>query len=160
MYHGLFNNGFPEESEKEYWKEINLKWFVSKLSKEHKRSKKFQEFIKDININWITTHKTMKEVSRKVKKSPSQGTITIIHLLEQPIESLMVIGCDFYETGYFLGYHNFNTEEEIEKIRDRNYKGFTHDMVSQIKYLSQVWEKNSKFQTDEVLERIFKQGRE
>lgn len=157
LYHGLFSSGFPKENEKKHWQDIGLKWIVSKLSKDSKRSKKFKEFLGDMDISWLTSYGTMKKISKNVKKSPGQGTITIVHLLEQPIESLVVIGMDFYQTGYYLGYKNLNNEEQIEKIRKRNQKGKFHDMGSQIKYLAKIWKEDDRLKVDDVLEKILKQ---
>jgi len=157
LYHGLFSDGFPQESEKQHWREINLKWIVSKLGKSNSRSLRFEEFIKDIDIKWITTSKVRREISKYTKKSSSQGTITIVHLLQQPIKYLKVIGCDFYQTGYYLGYKGLQDEEQIENIRKINQSGKIHDMDSQIKYWAKLWKEDDRLKVDDVLEKILTQ---
>ena len=73
------------------------------------------------------------------------------------IKSLVVIGMDFYQTGYYLGYKNLNNEEQIEKIRKINQSGKFHDMVSQIKYLAKIWKEDDRLKVDDVLEKILTQ---
>ena len=154
LYHRLSGNIFPTAEDIKNWNDVGVKWVVTKAQKTNNRSKKFKDLIKNYDIAWETSYKVADEIKKYVERTPNQGLITILHLLNYSIKSLMVMGCDFYATGYHLGYKGITSEKEIEKIRVKSREGKLHNNPSQIIYLSKIWKDEPRFDVDEVLEKI------
>ncbi len=161
LYHGLFASGFPTQETVDYWEEVGVQWLISKAGdKIVPRHKKFSPLIKNKDILWIDARKNMASYKGEIKRSPSQGLITIKHLLQFPLKTLSIIGLDFYQSGYFVGYKNLDTEEKVERQRKINQAGKVHDMLSQSLFLQDLCEKDNRIIIDEVLEEIFKKKEE
>lgn len=154
LYHRLASQGFPQEKNIKHWCDVGLKWVVVKMQTDHKKITKLKGLIKNHDISWITSQKTVDELKKVMQRGPNQGVITITHLLSCPIKSLTVMGLDFYLTGYFQGYNNLTDEREIEKIREKSFHGRIHDVPSQINYLENLWKNDKRLKIDDMLEEI------
>ncbi len=161
IYHGLFAGGFPTSKTIDYWEEVGIKWIVSKSgSKTISRHQRFQSLIENKKILWIDAKKSILSYKNQIRKSPSQGLISICHLLDFPLKTLSIMGIDFYQSGYFVGYKNLNTEEKVERQRKINEAGKVHDMLSQSIFLQDLYEKDNRIIIDQTLKEIFKKKQE
>lgn len=87
---------------------------------------------------------------KKINKMPNMGLISIIHLLTSSLKTLTIMGCDFYQTGYFPGYLGIDKEKSIKATATEK----VHEISSQVEYLAGIWEVESRLIVDDVLKNI------
>ncbi len=153
LYHRLASVGFPKADDIKLWEDINIQWVVTKSQGTDTRSKKFKQLIDGKKFKWTNAEQTFNALKKQINRAPNMAVVAMVHLFEAPIKSLMVMGCDFYATGYCLGYKDL-TPEEIEKMREKNRYGKVHDMASQIEFLNKIKKTEPRLVMDDVLEEI------
>jgi len=139
-----------ERSEIEMWKKHGVKWLVSRHHSKSNRVAKMAPVIGDL-IDWVTMREMYSDrIKRMVKKkSPNTGIMAIAHLIAMPIESLYVVGFDFYQSGVYEGYGDVREGEEAQMVNSR-----WHDNQAQIEFLKEIYKSTNKLFPDDVLEAI------
>jgi len=137
-----------EEKEVKIWKAEKVKWVVSRHDPLSARVKQVQRFLSG-NVDWIALHQS---IYTKLKacissKNPNTGILAMYHLLKLPIQSLHIVGFDFYRSGVFSGYGDLREGECAEAVNSR-----WHDTDAQLQYISRLNKQNAKLFLDSVLE--------
>lgn len=146
------------------WKADGVKWVVLKASRDDADVKRFMPVIGDIIAYCCVKKATMDVIKLKAGTGPNMGPIAMFHLLQGEPEKLHVVGCDFHQTGYHVGYGGFNEEQAKAGIcpdfkmnkcwgQGRNVMGKLklHNIPAQMMFLYKMRHHYPNFTTDEVL---------
>jgi hypothetical protein len=150
------------------WKSEGVKWVILKndLASLAKRGGDVMAFMKSIKnvINWsnVSGYKYRRLTSR-TRNAPNMGTIAIYHLLLSNLKSLHVVGCDFHQTGYYVGYGGFNAQQAKlgegggpcwgqGRVRPPRHR--VHALRGQLDVLNQILKADKRLHIDEHLARV------
>lgn len=85
----------------------------------------FQYFLEqneDVRLPFLVfDEQTIQRVRENVPGLPFLGVLAVVHLLQRPIESLKVLGMNFYHTGHFQNYDKRSEAEQISYARNSQF---------------------------------------
>lgn len=113
--------------------------------------KVFKETIGD-RIPWSTGGHVRQHLRQLLGTSPLIGVIAIEHLLNTEAKSVTVTGCDFYQSGYYVGYGGRAYRQS--KKRKEGTIAAAHDGRRQLSYLMTIEQRDARLKFDDVLTRI------
>ena len=155
------------------WKNDGVKWLVSKRSTKVKRVGHLKKIVGNLIPFIVVPSKIMDALTKALMSNPNMAPVVVAHVLEADIESLKIIGCDFFKTGYHVGYGGFSEEQAkkgansstcwgqvsqpgpLPRHRSRNSKTGRHDIYAQMKYLRNRARDDSRLDVSEVMERFY-----
>ena len=105
------------------------------------------ETYKGLDYLWIYNN-TKQELQKKVKKRPSTGLLSIVHLLSFPLKHLKIFGMDFYHSYYYNGYGR-------DSVKRTAFSA--HDQPAQFSWFKREIAPNNRVSLDVVLTEIMKQ---
>jgi len=133
------------------WRDNKLKFLVSRHGLTSHRIDQMKSVIGGL-VAWLAMRESFcRSVKNKVRSTPNTGVMGIMHLLLFPIESLTVIGFDFYASGVYNGYGDIREGEAPNVINSR-----WHENAPQIKFLANLKKTETRLRFDKVLEEICK----
>jgi hypothetical protein len=112
------------------------------------RDKKFHSYRKLVGTR-TTGREFEGKIKGMIKTLPTSGYLALIDLLGFDIVELYITGYDFYESGYFEGYH--------DKRRVSGGKR-PHDSDKQKRHFVRLCGKDRRIKTDAVLTEIINRG--
>lgn len=161
-----------DRKEIEAWRDDGVKWVVLKSHLQWLQRKGVQTdyFVPLLNglVNWTNIpHYSMSKLTTLTRTPPNMGTLAIYHLLKSNLKSLHVVGCDYHNSGYYVGYGGFN-EEQAKKGegggpcwgQGKNYRVGRrpiHKHPGQFDYIRDTLKYDKRFTVDDVLMRILKE---
>jgi hypothetical protein len=137
-----------EQDEVNTWQELD--WLVSRHFLNSNRLRRMAPLLYN-KVKWTAiTYDLYSGICASLKrKRPNTGIVAVTHLLSLPIQSLNIIGFDFYKSQVYEGYGDFMRGENAAMINM-----IWHDTQSQIIYMKILKKKHSNLYFDSVMEGI------
>jgi hypothetical protein len=131
------------------WKECGLKYLITRHDQYSKRIRQLKYNL--MLLDWESVGEGFyRQLKRKIgSMNPNTGLLAVMHLFTFQVESVNVIGFDFYRSGVYKGYGDIKEHEDAEEVNRR-----WHDTNAQLKFLKQVAKEEKRLIFDEVLEGI------
>ena len=141
VYHCL-NIDITSEDSLVYMRDNNIKLVTRNEIRETTSTTKILRFIeinKKVGLEYYEIPKTFFEkCTDDLGCNPNTGVLAILHILSMSIESLTVIGFDFYETLH-LGNSNPKTLRKIQQGKVSN-----HQPKPQLEFIKEVYESDDR----------------
>lgn len=152
LYKRLLKLGHADEILIQEYLDAGIQWVVAVDNPQHTPHMEYLTRVIGTRINWFVENTTRQLMTRQLGTSALLGSITVRHLLDRPIKSLDITGCDFYATGYAPEYGGKNYRWYMK--RREGTIGPTHDGPKQLRWLVEETKKDKRLHLDEHMETI------
>lgn len=126
-------------------------WFFSERCSDS--IKRVENIIETEIVDQDLYLKLKSNLDSNLKVRPNSGLVGIVDLLNRDIKNLYVTGIDFYRNSYASWQPDFGScsLNEIKQLFKNGDNGDVHDINRQFKYFKNVFNKDSRLNTDDIM---------
>lgn len=149
LYKRLLKLGILDQIDVEEYEAAGLRWVVAVESAQKPENKQHMEAMLGDRIPYFFERLSYRELRQAMRNNPLVGMIAVHHLLKSDLRSLTVTGCDFYASGYHVGYGGRAYRESLQ--RKEGTISPRHDADVQQAHLYRMRSRDSRLRFDETL---------
>lgn len=153
LYKRLLKLGKMDFIDLDEWQSEKLKWVMAvDRGQQNANQFYFENRMRGSNIQYLIERGARNELHRDLGTSPFIGASAIYHLLKHKVESVDVVGIDFYQSGYAEGYGGREYRQSLN--RKEGSPSPRHNVATHLRWLRDLMAKDSRFHPDSVLKAI------